>query len=101
MKKLKMKKIKPILTEKSLNDAESGKYTFWVSPNLNKHQIKKLISEAFGVQVDSVATANYKRREKRSVWTRRKTIRPARKKATVVLRGKDKIDLFEGGNKDK
>lgn len=92
-----MKKIKPILTEKSLADAKSGKYSFWVSPSLTKYQIKKLISEIFEVQVDSVATANYKREEKRSVWRRKKSVKPARKKAVIVLKGKDKIDLFEGG----
>jgi len=31
-------KIIPILTEKSLNMARAGKYSFWVDPGLNKNQ---------------------------------------------------------------
>jgi len=92
-----MKKIKPILTEKSLEDAKKGKYSFWVNPSLTKHQIKKLISDIFEVKVTSVATANYKRSESSSVWRKRKSVNPARKKATVVLGEKDKIDLFDAG----
>ncbi len=96
-----MIKIKPVLTEKSIADAKNGKYTFWVPRGLNKPKIKKVIGEIFGVSVKTVSVMNYKSVVKTSMWRRRKTVQPARKKAVVVLKGKDKIDLFAGEEKKK
>ncbi|HLE49294.1 MAG TPA: 50S ribosomal protein L23 [Patescibacteria group bacterium] len=87
-------KIKPVLTEKSLNEAKRGKYTFYVSKNLNKYQIKNLISGAFGVTVTSVKTM-IKRGLIRKNYLGRKISKTAIKKAVVTLKDKEKIDLFE------
>lgn len=86
--------IKPILTEKGLNEAKKGNFSFYVSPKLNKFQIKKLISDIFEVHVVSVKTANRKGSSKRDVKGKYRKI-AGRKKAVVSLKGKEKIDLFD------
>lgn len=89
-----MKKLKPIITEKSLSDSKEGKYSFLVDPGMNKQEIKKLINDTFGVNVKKVRTVNLIRRVTKTFTGKKKTI-PARKKAVVVLAVKEKIDLFE------
>lgn len=84
----------PILTEKSLQLAKQGKYSFWVNRNLIKKEIKKLIGEIFSVNVTSVRTMNYKGGVKTNSKRRKITIR-ARKKAIVLLKEGEKIGLFE------
>lgn len=87
-------KIIPVLTEKSLDQAKEGNYTFWVDRRLNKNQIRKLIEEAFGVHVIRVRTINVRGETKRTFQGRKTVIKP-RKKAMVTLKEKEKIDLFE------
>lgn len=87
-------KLKPLMTEKSLELAKDGVYTFWVGINMTKSKIKELISEVFEVQVKSVKTINYKKRREKNYLGRFKTIK-AKKKAIVTLKGKDKIKLFD------
>jgi ribosomal protein L23 len=89
-----MLKIKPILTEKSVEDAKGGRYSFWVPLRLTKHQIKKFIGEAFGVHVVKVRTQTRAGGVKTTL-TRKKVIIKPRKKAIVSLKEKEKIDLFE------
>jgi large subunit ribosomal protein L23 len=89
-----MNKLKPILTEKSLSLAKKGKYTFWVNTHLNKHQIRKLVSEVFEVTVKKVRTINVAGEKSRTLKGKKKVIRP-KKKAIVTLAEKQKIDLFE------
>jgi large subunit ribosomal protein L23 len=86
--------LKPLLTEKSMADAKKGNYTFWVDKRMNKHQIKKLIGEMFGVTVVNVRTINLRGEKKKTYRGKIKIIKP-RKKAIVVLKEKEKIDLFE------
>jgi len=87
-------KLIPILTEKSLQLAKQGKYSFWLDRNLKKKEIKKLIGEIFTVHVMSVRTMNYKGGVKTNLKRRKVTI-PSRKKAIVVLKEGEKIALFE------
>ena len=91
-------KIKPVLTEKTMEEAKRGQYTFLVPGDLTKHQIKDLVGKAFGVTVKSVRTQNKKGRVK-STLTRRKVTVKSTKKAIVALSGKQKIDVFEGETK--
>lgn len=93
-------KIKPVLTEKSMLDAQNGKYTFWVSPSFTKGKIKESIGKAFGVSVVSVRTQNKAKCEKVNLM-RRKTIVKAKKKTVVTLKDKQKIGLFEAEKKKK
>lgn len=93
-------KIKPILTEKSLNLAKKGKYSFWVDPKLSKYQIKKLVGDIFAVHVKKVSTINYKKIVKKNMLRKGFKITPAKKRTIVTLAAKEKIDIF-GGGKEK
>jgi large subunit ribosomal protein L23 len=86
--------IKPILTEKGLNEAKKGKYSFYVDPGLNKFQIKEVLSKLFGVHVINVKTANLKGTVKRDYKGKYKKIM-GKKKAIVTLKGKETIDLID------
>lgn len=87
-------KLIPVLTEKSLSEAQNGKYTFWVGRQMNKGQIRRAISQVFGVEVVSVRTINMVGRRKKNSKGKIIVIKP-RKKAMVTLKKDQKIDLFE------
>lgn len=46
--------VHPIISEKSVRDKENSKYTFKVSADSNKSEIKKIIEEKFKVKVKKV-----------------------------------------------
>ena len=49
--------IKPILTEKATNESEArNTYTFIVSKDANKVEIKKAVESSYGVSVKKVRT---------------------------------------------
>lgn len=87
-------KLTPVLTEKGLEDAKEGVYTFWVVPSATKHQIAQAVAATFGVTVENVRTANFKARIKTDSRKRKKRVK-ARKKALVRVKEGDKISLFE------
>ncbi|OGM11606.1 50S ribosomal protein L23 [Candidatus Woesebacteria bacterium RBG_16_34_12] len=87
-------KLEPILTEKSLEEAKKGKYSFWIDKGLTKSKIRKTIGDVFGVTVKKVRTVNFAQEIKKTYLGRKKIIKP-RKKAIVTLAEKEKIDLFE------
>lgn len=87
-------KIQPLISEKSLDEAKKGFYTFKVDNAMNKHQIRRTIEQTFKVKVDDVRTMQIKAREKMNIWGRNKKVQ-AFKKAVVSLKGKDTIDIFE------
>ncbi len=89
-----MTKLIPVLTEKSLEEAKKGNYTFWVDRGWNKFKIKRIVDEVFGVNAVKVRTINYVGRIKKDFRGKKKVIKP-RKKAMVTLKGKEEIDLFE------
>lgn len=87
--------VKPIITEKSMDDMAEGKYTFEVSKKATKVQIKKAIEEIFNVEVERVNTMNVDGKMKRQGMTSGR--RPSWKKAIVKLKeGSDPIEFFEG-----
>lgn len=86
---------KPMITEKSFQEAAKGFYTFIVDKRATKHQIKKAIADHFKVAVVSVKTLNYQGKKRRFGKQRIETQLPAFKKALVKLRGGQKIDIFE------
>ena len=53
--------IKPVITEKSMDELQNGKYTFKVAKNANKIEIKKAVEALFGVEVAKVNTHQCKR----------------------------------------
>ena len=83
--------IKPVVSEKSYNLIDNGKYTFVVDPRSNKTEIKQAIEVIFGVKVASVNTLNRvgkTRRTKFGLGKRKDT-----KRAIVTLKS-GTIDIF-------
>jgi large subunit ribosomal protein L23 len=86
--------ISPLITEKSSNQmALNNSYTFKVSMNANKVEIKKAIERIFSVRVLSVNTINMLGKPKK--LGRYEGKRPDWKKAIVTLKPGDKIADFE------
>ena len=85
---------KPVVTEKSTLLQEEGRYTFEVAPSATKHQIKRAVEEAFGVEVLSVNTMNVRGKTRR--FGPRTSVGPAKKKAIVLLAPGHTITIFEG-----
>ena len=89
--------IQPVVTEKAnMVTEKSGRYTFRVSPDANKFQIKDLVEKLYGVKVVSVCTMNYsgklKQRYTKSGLLRGKVA--AFKKAVVTLAEGESIDFY-------
>ncbi|MDY0234869.1 MAG: 50S ribosomal protein L23 [Gudongella sp.] len=87
--------IKPIITEKSMDDMTFGKYTFAVDKRVNKSEVKKAVETIFGVKVAKVNTMNMLgKMKKQGLHSGR---RPSWKKAIVKLTDDSKkIEFFEG-----
>ena len=86
--------IAPIITEKSgIQMNANNTYTFKVSMNANKIEIKKAIEHIFSVKVLNVNTIRMMGKPKR--LGRYNGKRPDWKKAIVTLREGDKIADFE------
>jgi large subunit ribosomal protein L23 len=84
---------RPIITEKNTNLMEYGKYTFEVTRDATKPQIKRAVEQIFGVTVEKVNTLNVRGKKRRrgnvfgyaADW----------KKAIVTLVEGDHIEEFE------
>lgn len=87
--------IKPVISERSMDDAANKKYTFKVATSANKTQVKHALEEIFGVEVEKVNIMNVQGKVKR--MGRNVGRRPASKKAIVTLTAKSKeIEFFQG-----
>lgn len=87
--------LKPVITERSMDNLQIGKYTFKVAKDANKSEIKKAVETLFGVQVAKVTTINVKGKLKRV--GRFEGMTPSWKKAIVTLTEDSKaIEFFEG-----
>jgi len=84
--------LKPVLTEKSLNEAKKNKYTFEVDRGLTKTEIKALIEKTFNTKVLGIATINVKGGAKTTIRGQRKNIRAVKK---ALVETKDKLEIFE------
>ena len=88
--------IRPIITERSMQDVESKKYVFEVAKDAGKVEIKDAVETAFGVKVKDVNTLTVHSKPKRMGGGRPGTTR-SWKKAYVQLTNDSKtIELFEG-----
>ena len=83
-----------LITEKSMRDAKSGKYTFEVEPKFSKSEIKKEVEDTFGVHVVKVRTSKVGGKQKRNMRGFKQISLPT-KKVRVTLKEKESIDLFE------
>lgn len=92
---------KAYISEKSMDLAKGGLYTFVIPLTATKEMVAKVVSEKFKVDVVSVKTVKIqgKRRLQRSrkgyYWE------PAVKKALVQVKKGQKIALFEQVNKEE
>ena len=89
--------IGPIISEKSMNDAAKGKYTFKVTVQSTKQDIKKAIEEKFKVNVLKVSTITVKGRSSRVGARRIEAVKQPIKKAIALLKTGQKISIFEAG----
>jgi large subunit ribosomal protein L23 len=83
--------LRPIVSEKSYNLIDEGKYTFEVDPRSNKTEIKQAIEHIFKVKVASVNTMNRVGKEKKTRFGMGK--RKDTKRAIVTLKT-GTIDIF-------
>ena len=88
--------LKPVITEKSMNEMSSKKYTFLVHTEATKSQIKEAVEKMFeGTKVKSVNTMNKDGKNRRRGMVVGKTAKT--KKAIVQLTEDSKdIEIFEG-----
>ncbi len=87
--------IRPIITEKTMQNAAKGVYTFGVEMTANKIEIKKSVEKLFSVKVLTVKTIIVKGKNKVNGKKRIKTKGQSVKKAIVSINPEQKIDLFE------
>ncbi|MCI9279836.1 MAG: 50S ribosomal protein L23 [Bacilli bacterium] len=81
----------PVVTEKSMQNAEKNIYTFKVDKRATKTQIKKTIEAQFGVHVKTINTLITKPKDKRVGKYTGKT--KTYKKAIVSLKDGETIEI--------
>lgn len=88
--------LKPVISEKSMNEMTDKKYTFLVHVDANKTMIKEAVEKMFeGTKVKKVNTMNLEGKTRRRGTTVGKTAKI--KKAIVQLTEDSKeIEIFEG-----
>jgi len=82
----------PHITEKATELVEKNKYVFKVLPRANKFEIKKSISDLYGVDVVDVKIINIPRRQRRI--GRHMGWRKGYKKAIVKIKKGQKIEIL-------
>jgi large subunit ribosomal protein L23 len=93
--------VRPVISEKSIDESNRGKYTFAVHERANKIQIKAAIEELYkkeNVTVVAVNVLTTKAKEKKRGTKRGRIVgytTPWRK-AVVTLAPGQKIEFFEG-----
>ena len=93
--------VRPVITEKSNDEMQSGKYTFEVNKKATKVEIAKAVEKLFEVKVLNVNTMIVKGKTKRFRYVEGKT--PDWKKAivTIDMNPAEKTYLGKGGKEVK
>lgn len=91
--------ITPVISEKSMKDADMNKYTFKVLKSADKNLIKKAVEKKFSVEVVKISTLISKGKKKREGKRREEINIPSFKKAVVSLKAGQKIGLFSVSKK--
>ena len=89
--------LRPVISEKSMDESQRGKYTFAVRDDVSKIQIEAAIEEIFKVKVAAVNVLTTQPKQKRG-GTRRSRIAGRTtpwRKAIVTLAPGQKIEFFE------
>lgn len=87
--------IKPLITEKSMQEAATGRFAFSVLKSANKPEIAMAVQQAFPVKVIGVKTVTKSGKTRRAGRARREVTGSSWKKAVVQLESGQKIDLFD------
>jgi large subunit ribosomal protein L23 len=82
----------PVVSEKSYGLLDENKYTFLVTPNANKTEIKIAVESVFKVRVTDVNTLNRHGKKRRTRYGYGK--RPDTKRAIVTVAPGERIDIF-------
>lgn len=90
--------LRPVISEKSMDQTNRQKYTFAVADEANKLQIKAAVEALFKVTVLDVNVLNSKRKEKSRNRRRGRQAGYTSpwKKAVVTVKAGDSIEFFEG-----
>lgn len=90
--------LRPVISEKSMDQSSRHKYTFAVADAANKMQIKAAVEELFKVTVLDVNVLTMKRKEKSRNRRRGRQVGYTSpwKKAVVTVKAGDSIEFFEG-----
>jgi large subunit ribosomal protein L23 len=90
--------LRPVISEKSMDETQRGKYTFRVHRDANKHQIKEAIEDLFKVDVVTinVSTTQAKEKSRNRGRSRVEGWTSKWKRAVVTLAAGQKIEFFEG-----
>jgi len=90
--------LRPVISEKSMDQTTRHKYTFAVAGTANKLQIKSAVEELFSVTVLRVNVSTTKGKEKsQGRGSRRQSgYTSSWKRAVVTVQDGDSIEFFEG-----
>ena len=87
--------LKPVISERSMDDAQNRKYTFKVALGSNKTEVKHALEEIFDIEIARVNIMNVKPKKKRQGRTTGMT--SAGRKAIITLKPNSKeIEFFQG-----
>ena len=93
--------IKPIITERSSEGLQEGKYTFKVNKKATKVEIAKAVEKLFGVKVLKVNTISVKGKEKRVGAHKGMTSSWKKAIVTIDTNPSEKTYLAKGGKEVK
>ena len=93
--------IKPIITERSSEDLQEGKYTFKVNKKATKIEIAKAVEKLFEVKVLKVNTISVKGKEKRVGSHKGMTSDWKKAIVTIDTNPSEKTYLAKGGKEVK
>ena len=86
--------LKPVISERSMADAQAKKYTFKVATDATKPQVRAALEEIFDVEIEKVNIMNVVGKKKRQ--GRNVGMTAASKKAIVTLTKDSKeIEFFQ------
>ena len=93
--------IAPVITEKSSDGIQEGKYTFKVNKKATKVDIKRAVEKLFNVKVLTVNTISVKGKEKRVGRNVGKTSDKKKAIVTIDTNAGEKSYLTKGGKEVK
>lgn len=93
--------VRPVITEKSNDEMQSGKYTFEVNKKATKVEIAKAVEKLFEVKVLNVNTMIVKGKTKRVRYVEGKTSDWKKAIVTIDMNPAEKTYLGKGGKEVK